>query len=631
MYNRSYSDEQFRRAFERAALGAQPLSLVMIDVDHFKHYNDAYGHLHGDACLCAVAEALALTLRPGANARRAAATASRAPARAWREVGPRTPNTRRQPMADIAHVFVLMMENRSFDHLLGLGGLEGVTPPPDSWRFAPGALDRLASDPPHEFDDVAAQLGGTPPMSGFGTGEYASLAMRGFGPGALPVIGELAREFVLFDNWYSSMPGPTWPNRFFAHAASSGGLDNSPDDLTSAASETIHSLGFSFENGTLFDRLAAAGKKWRVYHADAFPQVLAIRGLVGSFFNGDTFRTISPQHANDAFAQDLHDNYDVDYTFIEPDYGLLSGNFAAGNSQHPVGSMSAGERFIQYVYETIRNAPVWPRGALLLTWDEHGGFFDHRVPPAAVPPGDANTNGARAAKPRNFAFDRLGVRVPALLISPWAPRGKTGSELFANAADTAQGTAFDHASIVRSVREIFGIDKPLTQRDASSPAWTGAFLDTCRTGGNDGPLTLGAPLSPAVAAAGATAGAGAATAAEASAPQPSAAIGPTATQVNGFATIAHALDLQMAQDLGGVPAIRDQALFGARLQATVGPGVRTAPEATAAPDASSHAAAVQAPTPADSTAHSPDTQAVADYVAYVAKLAQSHKRRRGHR
>lgn len=71
MYNRSYSDEQFRRAFERAALGAQPLSLVMIDVDHFKHDNDAYGHLHGDACLCAVAEALALTLRPGANARRA--------------------------------------------------------------------------------------------------------------------------------------------------------------------------------------------------------------------------------------------------------------------------------------------------------------------------------------------------------------------------------------------------------------------------------------------------------------------------------------------------------------------------------------------------------------------------------
>ncbi|MFD1556936.1 alkaline phosphatase family protein [Paraburkholderia silviterrae] len=555
-------------------------------------------------------------------------------------------------MADIAHVFVLMMENRSFDHLLGLAGLDGVTPPPASWNFPAGAADRLPSDPPHEFDDVAAQLGGTPPMSGFGTGAAAALAMRGFGPGTLPVIAQLAQEFVLFDNWYSSMPGPTWPNRFFAHAASSGGLDNSPGSLTSAASETVHSLGFSFENGTLFDSLAAAGKKWRVYHADAFPQVLAIRGLVGTFFNGDTFRTISPKDADDTFAHDLHDNYDVDYTFIEPNYGLLSGNFADGNSQHPVGSMSAGEQFIQYVYETIRNAPVWPRCALLLTWDEHGGFFDHRVPPAAVPPGDANTNGARAAKPCNFAFDRLGVRVPALLISPWAPRGKTGSQLFPRAADAAQDTAFDHASIVRSVRELFGIGKPLTQRDATSPAWTAALLDTCRPSGNDGPRTLGAPLTPALAAAGAAASAAtsaagaasaagnaAATAAHAGAPQTFAAIAPGATQVNGFAAIAHALDLQMAQDLGSVPAIQDQALFGARLRTQPAPAAHgapatpAAPEAPAAPGASVHAAAVHAgaAAPAGSAAHGPDTQAVTDYVSYVAKLAQAHKRRPGHR
>ena len=548
-------------------------------------------------------------------------------------------------MADIAHVFVLMMENRSFDHLLGLAGLDGVTPPPATWSFTAGAPDRLASDPPHEFDDVAAQLGGTPPMSGFGTGASASLAMRGFGPGTLPVIAQLAQEFVLFDNWYSSMPGPTWPNRFFAHAASSGGLDNSPGSLTSAASETVHNLGFSFENGTLFDSLAAAGKKWRVYHADAFPQVLAIRGLVGTFFNGDTFRTISPKHADDAFAQDLHDNYDIDYTFIEPNYGLLSGNFSEGNSQHPVGSMSAGEQFIQYVYETIRNSPVWPRCVLLLTWDEHGGFFDHRVPPAAVPPGDANTNGARAARPRNFAFDRLGVRVPALLISPWAPRGKTGSQLFPGTAaagqDTAQsasqGTAFDHASIVRSVRETFGIGKPLTQRDATSPAWTAAFLDTCRASGNDGPQTLGTPLPPAVAAAGAAAAAAtataaattaasatAATAAPSDAPQPLAAMAPTATQVNGFATIAHALDLQMAHDLRGVPAIQDRALFGERLHA---------PSVSGAPGASLRAvpAPASAPAQAGNAAHGPDTQALADYVAYVAKLAQAHKRRHGHR
>lgn len=264
-------------------------------------------------------------------------------------------------MADVAHVFVLVMENRSFDHLFGLSGINGVQPPGNSWPFSYGATDRLTEDPPHEFDDVAKQLAGTPPMSGFRDGKSAAIAMKGFRPADLPVIDQLARDFVLFDNWYSSMPGPTWPNRFFVHAASSGGLDNSPDPFSSAASVTIDSLGFDFENGTIFDRLDKHGKTWRVYHADAFPQVLAIKGLVGGFFGTATFRAITPGSADDLFKRDLNDKYDVAYTFIEPDYGLLSGDFANGNSQHPVGSMAAGESFIKYVYETIRNSKVWEK------------------------------------------------------------------------------------------------------------------------------------------------------------------------------------------------------------------------------------------------------------------------------
>ncbi|WP_430232358.1 alkaline phosphatase family protein [Paraburkholderia tropica] len=511
-------------------------------------------------------------------------------------------------MADIAHVFVLMMENRSFDHVFGLAGLEGVAPPPASWGFAAGAPDRIATDPPHEFDDVAAQIAGTPPMSGFANGPNAAVAMQGFGAGALPVVDQLAREFVLFDNWFSSMPGPTWPNRFFAHAASSGGLANSPGGLTSAASETIDSLGFSFQNGTLFARLAASGKRWRVYHADAFPQVLAIKGLVGGFFHGDTFRTIRPGSADDAFQQDLNDSsgYDIDYTFIEPSYGLLSANFADGNSQHPVGSMSSGERFIQYVYETIRNAPaVWARSALLVTWDEHGGFFDHVPPPAAEPPGDADLNSHRAAVPSEFAFDRLGVRVPALLISPWAPRGRTGSALFPRAAGAPQDTAFDHASIVRSVRELFGLGAPLTQRDATSPSWLGALLAAPRASGGDGPARLNVTGA---AAAAAPSPAAAAAAAVARAPLAGVAT-PTFNQVSGFASIAHALDLQMAEDTSDVPAIEDPSLFGARLRGQ-SPG----------------SAVPRAATPGHPTA-----QAVADYVAYIAKQTDAHRRRSGRR
>jgi phospholipase C len=498
-------------------------------------------------------------------------------------------------MADIDHVFVLVMENRSFDHLFGLSGINGVQPPGDSWNFSDGAADRLKVDPPHEFDDVTQQLSGTPPMSGFSIGTSAAVAMRGFRPSALPVVSQLAQNFVLFDNWFSSMPGPTWPNRFFVHAASSGGLDNSPNGFTSGTSVTIDSLGFAFKNGTIFDRLTAHGKKWRVYHADAFPQVLAIKGLVGGFLHSDTFRSIAPGAGDDSFKRDLASGYDIAYTFIEPDYGLLSGNFANGNSQHPVGSMVAGESFIKYVYETIRKSPIWQKSVLLITWDEHGGFFDHKLPPSAEPPGDGDQNRYRALHPRQFGFDRLGVRVPALLISPWAPHGELGSKLFPSPG-SPDCVAFDHASIVRSVLETFGIDAPLTQRDAASPSWKGVLLDQPRADGSDGPLTLESAPTPAhdVAAA------------------ETASV--TANHIGGFAIIAHALDLQMAKDKKQVAAIHDTALFAARLS----PGI-VAPVGGELDPA-------RAQTPTGLGAANPiSSETLADYVTYIARMTKAHK------
>jgi phospholipase C len=498
-------------------------------------------------------------------------------------------------MAEIDHVFVLVMENRSFDHLFGLSGIDGVQPPSDSWGFSDGAADRLTDDPPHEFDDVMRQLSGTPPMSGFSIGTSAAIAMRGFRPPALPVVSQLAQNFVLFDNWFSSMPGPTWPNRFFVHAASSGGLDNSPNGLTSGASVTIDSLGFAFKNGTIFDRLTGHGKKWRVYHADAFPQVLAIKGLVGGFFHRDAFRSIAPGADDDPFERDLASGYDIAYTFIEPDYGLLSGNFATGNSQHPVGSMAAGESFIKYVYETIRKSPIWQKSLLLITWDEHGGFFDHKLPPSAEPPGDGDQNRHRALHPKEFAFDKLGVRVPALLISPWSPHGQLGSKLFPSPG-SSDGIAFDHASIVRSVLETFGIDLPLTQRDATSPSWEGALLDQPRADRFDGPLTLESPPTPAHDAA------------------PAGTASVTADHIGGFAIIAHALDLQMAKDKQRVAAIHDTALFAARLSPGIVAPVGDEPDKA------------KAKTPARRGAATPvSRETLAEYVTYIARIAKAHK------
>ena len=384
-------------------------------------------------------------------------------------------------MTQIDHVFVLMLENRSFDHFFGLSGRAEI-PRPTEPDFKPGATDRSAADMPHEFEDVRAQVNGGA-MNGFS--HDSKLA---FSPIDIPIVTQLAAEFVLFDNWHSSLPGPTWPNRFFVHAASSGGLAASPKALDNLTAVTLPSAAFTFQNGTIFDRLSAAGKKWRVYHGDVHPQVLALEGMVSKSFNSDLFRPIYPAaHASD-FAADLNaGGYDVAYTFIEPNYAIeLFSQFVRGDSQHPRGLVSSGEGLIKFVYETIRNSSVWLNSIFLIVWDEHGGFFDHVPPPPAVPPGDAATNRERAGPDSpEFGFDSYGVRVPALLVSPWVSKGGLGSKLFPT-------STFDHSSVIASLRAHFSLGGPITERDATAPSWTGAINTEPRTGLDAGPSVLAA-------------------------------------------------------------------------------------------------------------------------------------------
>jgi phospholipase C len=358
------------------------------------------------------------------------------------------------PVAPIEHVFVLMLENRSFDHLFGLSDIHGVPPPPSKFRFANGASDRLSHDPPHEYDNVVQQVADGA-MTGF-RAVGGDDAMRGFDAQRLPVLSALAQNSLLMDNWFSSMPGPTWPNRFFAHAASSGGLDNSPSGLSVDQAVNSPLYSYRFDAGHIFDRLVREGRTWRVYHDDAFPQVLALRGMVDKRLDRTFFRSFSE------FSGDVANEYDITYTFIEPSYDPIR-NYANGNSQHPLGSVAAGEALVKCVYESIFSGHTGARSVLLVVWDEHGGFFDHVPPPAAVPPGDTPLNHDRAVSPRGCKFDRLGVRVPALLVSPWLTSG-LGSQVF-------PGQVFDHASIISSLRMTFGLGDPLTARDRDAPSW----------------------------------------------------------------------------------------------------------------------------------------------------------------
>jgi len=406
---------------------------------------------------------------------------------------------------NIKHIFVLMLENRSFDHLFGY--VPGVQTTPLSGKetcpfdptltssaqveVAPNAQDETYPDPPHEFRDVYFQLTGllngnryppsALPMNGFaasareGLQQGESMAkkirlavIRGNGSYALQcldrrsngrssgILRTLAAEFAVCENWYSSMPGPTWPNRFFVHAATSGGLDNSPADPRAVGAVTIDKLGFDFMNGTIYDQLGQ--NDWRVYHDDTFPQVLAIKGMVKRrlTLGGINFKKL------EQLADDIkHADFAPKYVFIEPDYALLRRYYAPfsgsrhGNSQHPPGLLSEGEGLIKRVYEWIRNSPLWERSVLIITYDEHGGFYDRYSPPTAIAPKDYPLNRNKAEFPADFDFKLLGVRVPAVIVSPWIKRGTVDSQIH------------DHTSILKTVETLFGL-RPLTERDKAA-------------------------------------------------------------------------------------------------------------------------------------------------------------------
>ncbi|HMA70394.1 MAG TPA: alkaline phosphatase family protein [Xanthobacteraceae bacterium] len=382
--------------------------------------------------------------------------------------------------AAISNIFVLMLENRSFDHMLGfskitgtdavsgekrpvkgLKGTESNSYQGKSFPVTQSADAAIPADPGHEFTDTLMELcgpgasypsGGNYPTinnSGF-VSDYASHAsnkfgdiMKCFSPGQLPVLNALAKDFALCDNWFASMPGPTFPNRFFACAASSGGLDHSPTSGEIIVWETI--AGFQFPHGSIFDALARKfGAGWRIYAGDNWPMATALKGIhhaVVVNFN--------------AFATDVHkSDYPWPYTWIEPNYGdVAGGTYKNGNSQHPLDGVTAGEALIKATYEAIRNSPHWDTSLLIVTWDEHGGFYDHVPPPRAVPPGD--TQPGSKYNQFGFTFGQYGVRVPAVVVSPLIP------------ANILDNRLYDHASIPATVEKAFGL-RPLTARDAAA-------------------------------------------------------------------------------------------------------------------------------------------------------------------
>jgi len=201
---------------------------------------------------------------------------------------------------------------------------------------------------------------------------------------------------------------------------------------------------------------------FRIYAGDDFPNVGLLHG-VSIYTDVDDFED---------FEGDINaDDFDAAYTFIEPNYDVLHGQadmFRYGDSQHPPGSVAAGERLIKQVYEIVRKSPRWDHSLLIITWDEHGGFYDHALPPRAPPTG-------LRGQSHGFMFDQLGPRVPAVVVSPLIPR------------NMVEHRTLEHSVIPATVEQLFGLS-PLTVRDRGlAGLQTLATLPTPRT---DAPATL---------------------------------------------------------------------------------------------------------------------------------------------
>ena len=391
---------------------------------------------------------------------------------------------------EIRHVVVLMLENQSFDRLLGyldlgdpaqrLEGLTGtevnpVSPPAD---MTPVPVQRISTpsvyvtepDPGHEFEDVNEQLfadrapadTSTPANLGFvlnyarqagpegrSLGDRGREVMRCFDPTLVPVLTALARSFTVCDHWFSSVPGPTWPNRFFLHAGTAKGLLETPEIFGQFVSQFWTS---PYDMPTIFENLAERGLTWTVYFDD-YAQAFALRRLHPF---GDRFQRY------ERFAQDVEHGTLPTYAFIEPRSFSAPGYPA--NDQHPPHHLLDGERLIADVYDTLRaDDAVWRRSLLVVLYDEHGGFYDHVPPPRAVPPD------ATRARDSGFAFDRLGARVPAILVSPWVPEGR------------ADHTIYDHTSVPATIKTLFDLPRFLTARDAAANTFDRNFLPEART------------------------------------------------------------------------------------------------------------------------------------------------------
>jgi phospholipase C len=424
-------------------------------------------------------------------------------------------------MEQIKHLVVVMMENRSFDNLLGFlyadvnnqppinipappsgaqttfDGLIDSNPTSPFWnpsnadyfagkdpvkvfatRGTTGAQPFLVPDhdPHEEFPNITFQIMGPlgwtgPKMTGFlvdyvttdpGHPEKANQLMESYSPEQVSVISQLARNYAVSDRWFCSTPNQTLPNRAFMHAGTSmGRVNNMPEPL--------------YDAETMFEVLEATSHSWKVYNDTflmscarlQFPQLW--EPLLQPHF-----------HGMEEFEEDAASGNLPEYCFVEPSFQVQP------NDEHPPHDVSLGEQFLLRVWKAVSGGKDWNSTLLVITFDEHGGCYDHVEPPPAIPPDAASKPGEAS-----FQFDRYGVRIPTLLISPYIEAGTVFR--------SPSAVPYDHTSILATIRDWLKIPaERMLRSDRVAQAPTFANVLTRSAPRTDMPVIaqIGAPAKP---------------------------------------------------------------------------------------------------------------------------------------
>lgn len=346
-----------------------------------------------------------------------------------------------QLLASVDHIIVLVMENRSFDHFLGsrkaveglaIDGLVGDESNlgPDLVPVPVFVMDEFEPlDPPHDWDQCHFQ---------FNLGENNGFVVvnenknPGFGYQAmgyhvrehLPVTHGLADNFTVCERWFASVMGPTWPNRYFIHACDSGGgKTNFPDPFLK----------------TLWHRCNDVGISSRIYFGDvpwvagAFPLVPTVWGKLADDVNGFSIDALTNPNTLSRFFDDAEAGKLPNFAIIDPGF--------TSNDDHPSHNIQLGQILIGSIYKALAEGPAWAKTLLIITYDEHGGFYDHVAPPKTID--------------QRPEFTQLGFRVPSMVIGPSVRRG------------CVNDLQFEHCSIGATLMKRFGI-VPLNERMAQA-------------------------------------------------------------------------------------------------------------------------------------------------------------------